>query len=415
MYWSYRNRMRNGQNILRDFEGDGEDIQAYLRDELERMKGRLLNVLPEEFHSSIEDGSINQPDLDKEVKARLLTWVKRQQQMYEAVVEQAHAHFESIRDQLPEGFVKIWGEGLHDASILHVVRKDDTIRLTLDGAGSFNKANRIVLTFHGVKEEHSESPLKEGQHWLYEEFDVHEAGAVFRVLVDGPMTQWTVVAKDVTIERYYKANNLPVWQDEDLIAGASVEEISEVEEKLQAVFPAKYKELLAEQNGGQLTHGLIATAEEVVDVGRLFVVEELVREGELLWISQNIALKFSEDSEPTVVYKGIGQIAENIERFLEDGVSTEYVDEMAIFSVPLIDEELEPALFGEDLDLMVRAWNTMYERPEDYVPLIEKGLLFLLAQKDENLLNMGSTFAFLFEDKNIFTEDFKERLKDFVN
>ena len=148
---------------------------------------------------------------------------------------------------------------------------------------------------------------------------------------------------------------------------------------------------------------------------RLFGVGQLVRNGEFVWISKNVALMFSEDSAAVVVHKDVGKIAESFERFLEDCVSTEYVDEIAIFSVPLMDEELESALFGEDLELMVRAWNTMHARPEDYVPLIEKGLLFLHVQEDENLLNMGETFAFLFEDKGIFTEDFKERLKGLVN
>ena len=121
-------------------------------------------------------------------------------------------HFDSIRDQLPEGFVKLQENGLHDASILHIARKDDAIRLTLDGAGSFNAAAYIVLTFNKVEKEYSDLPLQEGQYWLYEEVDVHEAGAVFRVLLDSPMTQWAVVAQDVIIEHYYKADSLPVWQ-----------------------------------------------------------------------------------------------------------------------------------------------------------------------------------------------------------
>ena len=208
-------------DYIRSFEENGEDIQAYLRNSLEQIKEQLLNVLPKEFHSHIDDGSINQPYLSKKVKMRLLTWLKGKQQECEGVLMQASVHFESIRDQLPEGFVTLKEDGLHDACILHVIRNDDTIRITLDGAGSFNNANRIVLIFQKVKEDHGELPLQGGQYWLYEEVDVHEAGAVFRVLVDGPITQWTVTAEDVTIEHYYKANSLPVWQDEGQTLGAS--------------------------------------------------------------------------------------------------------------------------------------------------------------------------------------------------
>ena len=152
---------------------------------------------------------------------------------------------------------------------------------------------------------------------------------------------------------------------EELMIGASAEEIAKAKERLQVTLPQEYAELLAEQNGGYLTHGLIATAGAVVEVGRLFSIAELVRDGEFVWISHKVALRFRGDSEPIVVYKNIGPIAENFNQFLERCVSTEYVDELAIFSVPLMDEELEPALLGEDLELMVRAWNTMYERPKD--------------------------------------------------
>ncbi len=398
-------------DYIRGFEENGEDVHIYLCNRLEQMKGRLLTVLPKEFHSFIEDGTINQPYLPKEVRERLLMCINEMEQKYELVLEKAHMHFESIRDQVPENFVKLREARLHDARILHIARKDDTIRLTLDGSGSFNDADCIVLTFKEVKEEHSELPLEVGQHWLYEEVDVHEVGAVFRVLVDCPMTQWMVVAENVIIEPYYKAKSVPVWQGEESILGASAEELSRVEDRLQVKLPTAYSELLTEQNGGRLSHSLIATAETMVDVGPLFDADKLVRDGEFVWIGQNVAFKFNENSEPVVVYKSIGQIAENFEQFMECCVSIEYIDEYAIFSVPLEDEELESALLGENLELMVRAWNTMYERPEDYVPLIEKGLLFLLNQKDRNLLTMGSTNAFIFDNKGVLTEAFKKKLK----
>ncbi|MBE1555641.1 DUF4085 family protein [Sporosarcina limicola] len=401
-------------DFIRSFEENGEDVHAYLQSELERNKGRLLTVLPEEFHSFIEDGSINQPYLPKEVRERLLMWSNEMEQNYKTVLEQARLYFESICDQVPENFVKLQEARLHDARILHIAHKDDAIRLTLDGSGSFNNAVCIVLTFKKVKKEHSDLPLEAGQHWLYEEVDVHEVGAVFHVLVDCPMTQWMVAAEDVLIEYYYRANSLPVWRVGESITGASTEELSGVEERLQVALPLAYSELLTEQNGGQLTHSLIGTADAVVDIGWLFGSDQLVRDGEFVWIGQHVALKFSENSEPVVVYRNVGQIAENFEQFLGCCVSTDYIDEYAIFSVPLMDEELEPALLGEDLERMVRAWNTVYQRPEDYVSLIEKGILFLLAQEDENLLNMGSTNASIFEHKGILTELFKEKLKGYM-
>lgn len=401
------------KDYIRGFEEDGEDVHIYLRDRLRQEKGRLLKVLPKEFHPFIEDGSINQPYLPKGVRERLLIYLHEMEKKYREVFEQAHDHFESIYDQIPENFVKLKEARLHDSQILHIARKDDEIRLTLDSSGSFNNASCIVLTFQKVREEHSELPLEDGQYWLYEEVDVHEEGAIFRVLVDCPMTQWMVVAEDVRIEFYYKADSLPVWKNDESVLGASVAELSEIEERLQVEFPVAYRALLAEQNGGRLTHDLIAIAGTVVDVGPLMGTDKLVRTGELVWLSHNVALQFHEETEPVVVHKNIGQLAENFGQFLERCLSATYTDEYAIFSIPLADDELEPALLGEDLELMVRAWNTMNEHPENYVPLIEKGILFLLNQEDSNLYSMGSTNAFIFDNKGVLTAAFKEKLKEY--
>ena len=40
-------------DYIRSFEEEGEDIQTYLRSSLARIKERLLNVLPKEFHSPL--------------------------------------------------------------------------------------------------------------------------------------------------------------------------------------------------------------------------------------------------------------------------------------------------------------------------------------------------------------------------
>ena len=95
-------------------------------------------------------------------------------------------------------------------------------------------------------------------------------------------------------------------------------------------------------------------------------------------------------------------------------MSTEYIDEYVIFAVPLADEELEPVLLGKDLELIVRAWNTLSDWPDDFVWLIEKSVLFLLGQKDKSLLTIGSIHVFIFYNKRVLTEAFKEYLKVYM-
>ena len=109
------------------------------------------------------------------------------------------------------------------------------------------------------------------------------------------------------------------------------------------------------------------------------------------------------------------QLAENFEQFQERCMSTEYIDEYVVFAVPLADEELEPVLLGKDLELIVRAWNTLSDWPDDFVWFIEKSVLFLLGQKEKSLLTIGSIHVFMFYNKRVLTEAFKEYLKVYMD
>ena len=44
------------KDYIRGFEENGEDVHIYLRNRLDQEKGRLLTVLPKEFHSLLRMG-----------------------------------------------------------------------------------------------------------------------------------------------------------------------------------------------------------------------------------------------------------------------------------------------------------------------------------------------------------------------
>ncbi|CAG9621543.1 hypothetical protein BACCIP111883_02316 [Sutcliffiella rhizosphaerae] len=63
--------------VINEAEVEGEDLAAKLREELENLKGQLLNNLPKKFIPYVEDGTLNQPILPKKIREDYLRWVKK--------------------------------------------------------------------------------------------------------------------------------------------------------------------------------------------------------------------------------------------------------------------------------------------------------------------------------------------------
>lgn len=66
---------------LREAKEEGEDINTTLKAELEKAKAELLQVLPSRFILFLENGTLNQPVLPKDVRNDYLQWVRKQEQL----------------------------------------------------------------------------------------------------------------------------------------------------------------------------------------------------------------------------------------------------------------------------------------------------------------------------------------------
>jgi hypothetical protein len=79
--------------------------------------------------------------------------------------------------------------------------------------------------------------------------------------------------------------------------------------------------------------------------------------------------------------------------------------------VPL--ENLEVAALSDDLELQVRAWNTMYANPIELADTINRVLLkFEITEENEMMVIV---YASQFYKKKILTEAVKEKYRTFID
>lgn len=399
------------EDFIRGFEEEGENVYDYLNDELESVKDELLLILPDEFHPYVLNGTINKPELEKSVRERLVNWQREETEKYERVMEEASQYMETIRGRLPRRLVEIVEDGLHDAQVQYVHRMNDSLRITLNGSGSFSKGQGIVIEIEGKIEEKSEETLHPGMYWLYEEADVDDEGFRLGVLFDGG--EWEVVAKDFAITHYYRYEDEFGLIEEDK-KPVSEKKLKETEKNLGIHFPSAYKKLIKSQNGGKLNHSVYLLPEQAIFIERLLPVEELQENDGFLPFAEcnngRFAFKLKNNHIVYISNSGIEKnVADDFDQFLE-GLYTEEYREYTDEFEPLPPEELEEALFSDELEKNVQAWNTLYINPEPFVNLIEKGILHYLMSNDEERKQVGEFFAEHFLSINLFSEEVAKKI-----
>ncbi|MEK4177068.1 DUF4085 family protein [Aeribacillus sp. FSL K6-1305] len=400
-------------DFIKSFEEDGEDVYDYLRQDLESIKDELLQTLPETFHPYILDGTINQPTLPKEVRDELIIWLKAKIEECEKVLDEANNHFEHIRENLPEELISILEDGLHDAELQYIHRDYDALRLTLNGEGSFSKGDAIVIEITGIKEEQSEIPLTPGMFWLYEEGDLNNKSFILSVLFDNPMTEWKVAAKQFSITHFYKTQIFHHDQEFEK-ENHSRHKAKKERHSLPYKLPDQYASFVTALHEGEAEKMYFLTEKEAIEIDRFLSLEELKLEGSVIPIAVctngNIVLHLETQK---IFYLGANteELAENFEKFLEGLYSKQFVDEMPLLSEPLPTEELESALFSEDLELIIRAWNTIVQEPEKHIPLIEKTLPYSLQHENEEIQQIGEVYMDHILSFNILSEQFINKLR----
>ncbi|MGI2296736.1 DUF4085 family protein [Paenibacillus sp. GXUN7292] len=373
--------------LLMEEAEQGIDGTAMREQRLAAMSEQLLRMLPDRFHPYVHDGTINQPNLEAAVREDLLQWYQEQRQQITASIEGAWHAAESLEELVDEQTCKLLQEGFHDGQLLHQLNQADKLTLRLT-AGGFNRERYVTIHFENPQIEYKGTELRIGCWWIYSEVRNIEGKIGLRVIWDMPELEWTIIASSVSIECYYKPKAFADLNGYDV---QSMDALLAVFAKLEPTFnyylytDTETIELLPT---AKWQEGLPITASG----------EGCYMIGEAVYCKHN--------------NKEL-HIADNSWELIKKLVTDVYENPYEIFSIPLPDEELEDALFGDDLVLRTRAWNTLYNDPQRHPDLINRGLLHLKAVTPDNGELILYVYTGHFSRAGVLTDSTLAEMKEF--
>lgn len=368
--------------VLREAKEEGEDLISHLQEELQEVKEELLHTLPDRFIPYVENGTLNQPTLPKAIREDYLQWMQVADKEFEQILDAAHEQTANAVTFLSKGVQDVFEESLHDSTIERIEREEDTLHLYINTDGGFSSKSLIHFVFENVMSEESEEPLEVG-HWIvYYEMQKTDDGFAFRVLFDCPDAEWTISMKNLEASYYYRPALYTLLNHEDKLEETSFEDYI-------AQLNPDYNYWLSTPH---ICSAIQSFSETVtLENGKLDIIktEMVVSVGNE---------RFTYDLEE---YNPIQFIYTNV-----------YEDPYAHLEVPLAFDEVEAAAMGDDLELQVRAWNTMYANPNELAELINRVLAKMKITEENEM--MASAYASHFYEKGILTEEVIEKLRSLI-
>ncbi|RCW63936.1 DUF4085 family protein [Saliterribacillus persicus] len=368
---------------LREAKEEGEDIITRLNEELEEVKEELLSVLPARFIPYVENGILNQPTLPKAVREDYLQWMRETDKEFEKVLSAAYENTKKAIKYLPASTQDVFEESLHDSTIARIERENDTLHLYVNTEGGFSSKSLIHFTFKGIKSEETDEPLQVGQWFIYDELQKTDDGFAFRVLFESPESQWTIAMKELDTQYFYRPMEFTKLRDEE-----KLEDIS---------FTDYTKKLNTDHRYWLITPHVkcaIQSLEESITIDNGSI--EFGKNEMIITIGNE---RFFYDLNE---YNPIDFIYTNI-----------YEDPYAHLSQPIPLENIEEAALSSDLELQVRAWNTMYANPSELADIINR-VLWKIEITEENEM-MLSVYANHFLEKEILMEKVKEKYQSLID
>lgn len=176
-----------------------EDPSGISHNDLEEKKKDLLKFLPESFHSYIKSGTITSGTPTPELREMAGKWETDYEARVDVLLDDYSRHYESIKESLPAGAVQLTEKSLHNCTVKKVERPSpDVLLLYLDCKSGFHYFKDIQVTFTGVMEVTMPQEFI-GSWWLYNEIYLKDDCFELHVLFDAPITEVTIVCKDVQI------------------------------------------------------------------------------------------------------------------------------------------------------------------------------------------------------------------------
>lgn len=371
------------EHAIREANEENGDLFARLEENLKEVKEDLLQVLPSHFLPYVENETLNQPSLPKSVRERYLLWIREASKEFEEILGFAAQQTKHSCSFLPASVQDVFAESLHDSTIEKIERKGDALHLYLNTDGGFTSKAHVHLVFQNVLTEESDKPIGVGQWVVYYELQKTDSGFAFRVLFDCPDAEWTITMKGLDAVYFYRPAAYTIMRDEG---------------KLKETSLANYVERL----NPDTRYWLITP--DVISTIQSFSKNILLEDGNVEF-TQNEMIVTAENQ------RFIYDLAEyNPIKFIYTDLNE---DPYAHFSIPLPPEEIEAAILGDDLELQVRAWNTMYANPIELTNIINL-VLSKITITEENEM-MVSVLTSRFYKLGILTEAVIEKHRSLID
>lgn len=380
-------RMYENAMKLFIYESDEEwtDYLAYAKEnginpykekkqELDVIRDSLMNYLPLRFHTYILDSTLNTPDVPKHVREDFLGWRNEQEQLFENILDAAYEEKQKTLAYMKPKEREVFEQSLHDATIVSIQRNATQVELTFDMAGGFTAKSIISLTFNNILSEVGQ--LEPEQFYIYDELRKTANGMALRVIFDCPEVEWTIEAEKLDAEFYYR--------------------------------PKTYSDFA--ENGNFSTY--VQTLE--LENGLIFITPQLKKR--VIGIQQHAPFLILENSYLHENDQGVFVDTICVADKLDDCIyflhTDTYEDPYAHFSEPVPIQDLEKAALGIDLELKVRAWNTMYANPVQLAEKINHILMQMNpAQADDMMQNV---FIRHFYNEGILTTELQAKFNDIL-
>ncbi|QHJ69136.1 DUF4085 family protein [Planococcus halotolerans] len=182
------------------YREQGIDPAEVHRRDLEDRKEDLLKFLPESFHPYIYDGTINSKYPTPELRNMADRWEADYEARFDALLDDYSRHYESIKEFLPPGAIQLTEKSLHDCVVKSVDRPSyDELVLLIDCSGGFHYFKDVEVKFTEVSDALIPEDIT-GAWWLYNEIYLSGDRVELHVLFDTPITEVTIICKDIQIE-----------------------------------------------------------------------------------------------------------------------------------------------------------------------------------------------------------------------
>ncbi|EPD53272.1 hypothetical protein HMPREF1210_01003 [Paenisporosarcina sp. HGH0030] len=347
------------------------DLIARLKEELEDVKARLLAVLPSRFIPFVENATLNQPTLPKQVRDDYLQWMREADKEFEQILDAAYEQTKQTVTYLPTTVQEVFAESLHDSTIERIEREDKTLHLYVNTEGGFSSKSLIHFIFQNVIAEETDEPIQVGQWFIYNELQKTDDGFAFRVLFECPDAEWTIEIKEMDVQYYYRPITYATLRDEGRIEKTSL------------------AEYITQLN---LEYSYFLITPDVKCSIQSFSENMVLENGKIEFGKNNIIVTVGNECFTYELdeYNPIKFIYTNV-----------YENPYAQFSEPVPTEQLEVAALSDELELQVRAWNTMYANPEELAGIINR-VLWNMEITEENEM-MVSVYVSHFYKTGILT------------